>query len=151
LLPEKPSARWPSVKARQALAALLRIGWRVKRQSGTSHPGAPRLARRPVRLPRPSDPGAGSHLGKQAACVNEQGDLRVYAKELEDGSKAVGLFNLGEKEAAVTARWSDLKLSGAQMVRDLWRQKDLGQFDGQFEAKVASHGVVLVRMRTAGG
>ena len=35
--PEKPSARWPSVKARQALAALLRIGWRVKRQSGTSH------------------------------------------------------------------------------------------------------------------
>jgi hypothetical protein len=29
-------------------------------------------------------------LGKQAACVNEQGDLRVYAKELEDGSKADG-------------------------------------------------------------
>jgi len=25
------------VKARQALAALLRIGWRIKRQRGTSH------------------------------------------------------------------------------------------------------------------
>ncbi len=28
---------WPSSKARAVLAALLRIGWRVKRQSGTSH------------------------------------------------------------------------------------------------------------------
>ena len=29
--------KWPSVKGRQVLAALLRIGWSVKRQSGTSH------------------------------------------------------------------------------------------------------------------
>jgi predicted RNA binding protein YcfA (HicA-like mRNA interferase family) len=28
---------WPSVKAPKALAALLRIGWRIKRQGGTSH------------------------------------------------------------------------------------------------------------------
>lgn len=28
---------WPSFKSRQVLAALLRIGWRVKRQVGTSH------------------------------------------------------------------------------------------------------------------
>jgi len=27
--------RWPSAKARRALAALLRIGWRVKRQTGS--------------------------------------------------------------------------------------------------------------------
>ena len=30
-------SQWPSTKARQVLAALLRIGWIVKRQSGTSH------------------------------------------------------------------------------------------------------------------
>ena len=29
--------QWPSTKARLVLAALLRIGWSVKRQSGTSH------------------------------------------------------------------------------------------------------------------
>ena len=29
--------QWPSTKARQVLAALLRIGWSIKRQSGTSH------------------------------------------------------------------------------------------------------------------
>jgi predicted RNA binding protein YcfA (HicA-like mRNA interferase family) len=28
---------WPSAKASRVLAALLRIGWRVKRQAGTSH------------------------------------------------------------------------------------------------------------------
>jgi len=30
-------SQWPSTRARQVLAALLRIGWIVKRQSGTSH------------------------------------------------------------------------------------------------------------------
>jgi predicted RNA binding protein YcfA (HicA-like mRNA interferase family) len=28
---------WPSSKANRVLSALLRIGWSVKRQSGTSH------------------------------------------------------------------------------------------------------------------
>jgi len=31
-------------------------------------------------------------------------------------------------------------------VRDLWRQTDLGEFKDSFEAKVAPHGVVLVRL-----
>jgi len=30
-------SRWPSSRASQVLAALLRIGWTIKRQSGTSH------------------------------------------------------------------------------------------------------------------
>ena len=28
-------SKWPSEKARRVLAALLRIGWRIKRQSGS--------------------------------------------------------------------------------------------------------------------
>jgi len=36
-LPRKQPPDWPSTKAKQALAALLRIGWSIKRQSGTSH------------------------------------------------------------------------------------------------------------------
>jgi predicted RNA binding protein YcfA (HicA-like mRNA interferase family) len=28
-------SRWPATKARRVLAALLRIGWRIKRQSGS--------------------------------------------------------------------------------------------------------------------
>ncbi len=30
-------SQWPSTKARLVLAALIRIGWTVKRQSGKSH------------------------------------------------------------------------------------------------------------------
>ncbi|WP_366144673.1 type II toxin-antitoxin system HicA family toxin [Acidithiobacillus sp.] len=33
--PQLPSSQWPSLKARLVLAALIRIGWRVKRQSGS--------------------------------------------------------------------------------------------------------------------
>jgi alpha-galactosidase len=72
--------------------------------------------------------------------------LEVWAKKMEDGNKAVGLFNCGTSESVVTAKWSDLGLAGKQTVRDLWRQKDLGTFDGQFSAPVGRHGVVLVRI-----
>jgi len=34
--------RWPAAKSRRVLAALLRIGWSVKRQSGGSHRGLSR-------------------------------------------------------------------------------------------------------------
>ncbi len=30
-------SNWPSTKAKRVLAALLRTGWMVKRESGTSH------------------------------------------------------------------------------------------------------------------
>jgi alpha-galactosidase len=71
---------------------------------------------------------------------------QVWAKELEDGSRAVGLFNLGNEEAKVTANFGDLKASGKHVARDLWRQKDLGEFDGKFEATVPPHGVVLIKL-----
>jgi alpha-galactosidase len=88
-------------------------------------------------------------LGKPGHRVAIDDDLEVWAKDMEDGSKAVGLFNRGEMESVVTAKWSDLGLSGKHIVRDLWRQKDLGAFEGKFQANVARHGVVLVRLRTA--
>jgi len=86
-------------------------------------------------------------LGKPGRRVSKNENLEVWAKEMEDGSKAVGLFNRGEVETTVTAKWSDLGLAGKLIVRDLWRQKDLGRFEGQFQATVPRHGVVLVRLR----
>ena len=89
-------------------------------------------------------------LGKQATLAsNENNVLLVYARDLEDGSKAVALYNLSKEPATVTAKWSDLKLSGKQTVRDLWRQKDLGQFADQFQMPVAPHGAELVKIRAA--
>ena len=63
-------------------------------------------------------------LGRQAGRVGSDGEVEVWAKDLEDGSKAVGLFNRGGlNETTVTAKWSDLGITGKQTVRDLWRQK----------------------------
>jgi alpha-galactosidase len=87
-------------------------------------------------------------LGKQATVVSLQGEAGVMAKDLEDGSKAVGLFYPGDSTAtqAVTVRWSDLGITGPWVVRDLWRQKDLGVFENAFTADVRRHGVVLIRL-----
>ncbi len=85
-------------------------------------------------------------LGKPGRRVAQEGGLEVWARDMEDGSKAVGLFNRGEGNRAVAARWADLGIGGKQRVRDLWRQKDYGVFEGQFQAQVPRHGVVLVRL-----
>jgi len=89
-------------------------------------------------------------LGKQATVVSMQGETGVLAKGLEDGSIAAGLFNPGDNgKQQVVLKWDDLKIKGKYIVRDLWRQKDLGTFDGEFKADVNQHGVVMVSLRKA--
>jgi alpha-galactosidase len=85
-------------------------------------------------------------LGRQAVRIAQQGGLEVWSKDLEDGSRAVGLFNRGESTATVRARWSDLGLTGKYLVRDLWRQKDAGIFDGEFALRVARHGAAMIKL-----
>lgn len=88
-------------------------------------------------------------LGKPARRVSQAGPLEVWSRPLEDKAMAVGLFNRGEKEATVEAHWADVSIQGKQVVRDLWRQKDLGTFENQFHSRVPAHGVVFVRIRPA--
>jgi alpha-galactosidase len=88
-------------------------------------------------------------LGKQAKRVRVNGVLEVWAKEMEDGSRAVGLFNRGQKRSDVTVAWSDLGVTGKLDVRDLWQQKDIGSFDQRFTASVPRHGAILVRITGA--
>jgi alpha-galactosidase len=85
-------------------------------------------------------------LGKEATTVAQESETRVYAKDLADGSKAVGLFNLGEGDATVQVKWSDLGRNGRLHVRDLWRQEDLGKYQNSFSATVPRHGVVLIKV-----
>ena len=86
-------------------------------------------------------------LGRQARRVAQDGELEVWAKPLEDGRVAAGLFNRGEEAAPVTARWADLELAGKVAVRDAWAKKDLGSFADEFTAEVEPHGVVLVVLK----
>jgi len=88
-------------------------------------------------------------LGKQATCVQTIGDLRIYVKELEDGSRVAGFCNFGLEKVDIS--YKDLKklgISGKQKVRDLWRQKDITTIHADNEAllvKVPIHGVALYK------
>ena len=88
-------------------------------------------------------------LGKPARRVSCNGYLEVWAKNLEDGSIAMGLFNRGRETAIVKATWEQLGVKGKQMVRDLWRQQDIGVVVDSFAAPVKPHDVVLVRISPA--
>ncbi|MGB7264829.1 MAG: putative Ig domain-containing protein [Terracidiphilus sp.] len=85
-------------------------------------------------------------LGKQAAIVRKTDDEFILEKPLEDGSVAVGLFNLTTEPRTISADWNQLGLKGTQTVRDVWRQRDLGSFTQTFSSQVPPHGVILVRL-----
>jgi alpha-galactosidase len=85
-------------------------------------------------------------LGQAAGRINQSGQTEVWAKKMEDGSYAVGLFNRGPLETEVTVNWSDLGLKGSRKVRDLWRQSDLGKFKDRYKVSVRRHGAALVRV-----
>ncbi|BAV06803.1 alpha-galactosidase [Filimonas lacunae] len=88
-------------------------------------------------------------LGKQATCVQTIGDLRIYVKQLEDGSRAVGFCNFGLESATLDYKAFDkLGLTGKQQVRDLWRQQNITRIDtrsGALPVKVPAHGVLLYK------
>jgi alpha-galactosidase len=87
-------------------------------------------------------------LGMQGRRVRKAGDLDIWAKQLKDGSRAVILFNRGEADADMSVSWEDLGYPAhlSANVRDLWQKKDLGKLTGSFTAKVAPHGVVMVKV-----
>ena len=98
-------------------------------------------------------------LGRQATRVKKEDGYEIWVKPLADSSLAVGLFFTGQQSPVdafnweegiakkkVTLEWGDLGISGAYTVRDVWRQKDLGQFEGTYSTEVPYHGVVLLEL-----
>jgi len=85
-------------------------------------------------------------LGKQGKILRQTSDEFVLVKALEDGAKAVGLFNLSSQSRKIAVTSADLGVTGKQRVRDVWRQKDIGELDELFETDVPGHGVVFVRV-----
>ena len=73
--------------------------------------------------------------------------MEIVVKDLADGGKAIGLFNKDDETKTVTVDWKRAGLSGRRLVRDVWRQKDVGMYSGSFAARVPAHGVVLVRVK----
>lgn len=86
-------------------------------------------------------------LGKCAKVISNTGKTFLMLKELDDGGHALGFCNASESEASIAAVWSELGLPDDQSLRDVWRQKELGNFEKSFTAGVRPHGVVLVRLK----
>ncbi len=85
-------------------------------------------------------------LGRQAKIVRKTNEEFVLAKPLEDGSVAVGVFNLTGGPRAISVKFSDVGVSGRHSVRDLWRQKTTGEADDHFDAQIGAHDVLMVRL-----
>lgn len=89
-------------------------------------------------------------LGKQGVCLQTIGEFRIYVKELEDGSKAVGFCNFGQEIVNLSYKdFEKIGLSGKYNVRDVWRQKDISKIEtktGEIALKVPAHGVELYKL-----
>jgi alpha-galactosidase len=99
-------------------------------------------------------------LGKPGRLVADENGVQIWIKPLEDGSFAVGLLNVDEfgKTPQSYFRWGDEKarpfafdfakagLSGKWKLRDVWRQKDLGEFENSFQTEISHHGVIMLKM-----
>jgi alpha-galactosidase len=86
-------------------------------------------------------------LGRQGWRARQDGQTEVWMKPLAGGSLAVAFFNRGDSPADVSVQWADLKLTGPQAVRDLWRQKDAGVQQAGYSAHVAPHGAELFKVQ----
>ena len=88
-------------------------------------------------------------MGREGRRVAKDGDLEIWAKQMQDGGRAVILLNRGSLSHDISVTWEELGYPGhlSASVRDLWAHKDLGKFSTKFSAPVESHGVVMVTVR----
>jgi alpha-galactosidase len=99
-------------------------------------------------------------LGKPARLVADEQGVQTWLKPMEDGSYAVGLFNIDGfgNTAESYFRWGDeplksfefdfakIGLNGKWRIRDVWKQKDDGVFTGSIKTAIRHHGVVMLRL-----
>ena len=85
-------------------------------------------------------------LGKQAKRVYNKENIQVWSKDLEDGSKAVGIFNLNIEDKNIDLNWSELEINSVKSIRDLWRHADLHNINPTLKTMIPGHGVNLFRI-----
>jgi alpha-galactosidase len=84
--------------------------------------------------------------GKQAVRVINGKQIQVWVKQLADGSKAIGIFNLGKKYSKYELQFNRIKLTKAKTVRDVWQQKDAAKNVTSISCNIPPHGVRLYKV-----
>ncbi len=87
-------------------------------------------------------------LGKQGSKVRDDGDQEVWVKQLNDGSRAVVLFNRSESAVQISVNWNEIGYPGhlKAVVRDLWKKENIGEYTNEYSDLVPPHGVVALRI-----
>lgn len=88
-------------------------------------------------------------LGVQGIRVRNENGLQVWEKPLKDGSIAVALLNVTAAPANMYATLEEigLKKGVTSTVRDLWNRKNLPSIKDTFKTQVASHDVVVIKIK----
>ncbi len=82
-------------------------------------------------------------LYQQAYIVAKKNDCHILVKDLEQlgGTKrAFAVYNPNDAAKTVQVDFVNLDLAGTVALRDVFAQKDLGRFTGQYEVTVPAHG-----------
>ena len=87
-------------------------------------------------------------LGKQAHQDVIEDGMQIWSRDLYDGGKAVGIFNLNDESVPVDLGGclGKIYIDGVDTVRDLWRQKDIPT-KGTYI--IPPHGVLYVKVKAA--
>jgi hypothetical protein len=85
-------------------------------------------------------------LGKGARQTIKKEDYQVWTKELEDGSKAIGIFNTSDKFQTIKLNKADVGMGGFTKIRNVWQQLYIISSGPEFVTKIAPHGVLLVKV-----
>jgi len=84
--------------------------------------------------------------GIQGKIIKSDDNHEVWAKNLEDGSKAVIMFNKKDTDSELTFSLSDVNETGNYKVRDLWEHADKGIMTDSYSSMAAPHGVVMIKI-----
>jgi alpha-galactosidase len=85
-------------------------------------------------------------LGKVGRPMVHTSEYDVWIRPLADGSHAVALFNRTWEEIEIPADFAKLGLPSSCVVRDVWSQKDLGEFRDRFTASIPGHAALLYKL-----
>jgi len=87
-------------------------------------------------------------LGQQARHVYSNGEVEVWARDLQGGAKAIAIVNVGSDVNSTHPFHLDLTqlgLHGAQRAKDLWTGKEM-ELTNNMSIELPSHDILLLRI-----
>ncbi len=85
-------------------------------------------------------------LGREARQVRKTDNIQIWVKELENGDKAIGIFNTSDQYQTESLDIKDELFNGHLKTFDVWTMHSIIPSAGKFNFKIPPHGVKLIRV-----